>query len=138
MQFKAAFGVKQEADDNNNDDSSADENLVDQRLANKKEKSLAYLAGSFIKLFFTWKETIPLEEAAWKLSSHDIDEHKIKTKVDLSSVKLVSNNLLRSEDFTISPMFSLPLVLSRKSALIPRNLPSNGLVTKAWTSSSEN
>lgn len=81
LQFKAALGVKQEADDNNNDDSSADENLVDQRLANKKEKSLAYLAGSFIKLFFTWKETIPLEEAAWKLSPNDIDEHKIKTKI---------------------------------------------------------
>jgi len=63
------------------DDSSDGENIVDQRLANKKEKSLAYLAGSFIKLFFSWKETIPLEEAAWKLSPKDIDDHKIKTKI---------------------------------------------------------
>lgn len=138
MQLRAALGVKQEADDNNNDDSSADENLVDQRLANKKEKSLAYLAGSFIKLFFTWKETIPLEEAAWKLSPNDIDEHKIKTKVDLLPERSVSNTLNRSEDSMISPMFSLLLDLSRKSALIQRNLLSSGLVTKVWMSSSEN
>ena len=42
---------------------------------------MAFLAGSFIKLFFSWKETIPLEEAAWKLSPKDIDDHKIKTKI---------------------------------------------------------
>ncbi len=62
-------------------DSSDDGDIVGQRLANKKEKSLAYLAGSFIKLFFSWKEIIPLEEAAWKLSPKDTDDHKIKTKV---------------------------------------------------------
>jgi len=72
-----SMGIKQEEVC----DSSDDGDIVGQRLANKKEKSLAYLAGSFIKLFFSWKEVIPLEEAAWKLSPEGADDHKIKTKV---------------------------------------------------------
>jgi len=82
--------VKQE--ESEKDDSSSDDNDVEQRLANKKEKSLAYLAGSFIKLFFTWKDTIPLEEAAWELSPADIEEHKIKTKVN--NLAFLSSNAL--------------------------------------------
>lgn len=47
----------------------------------KREKSLEMLSIGFLKLFLHWKKTMTLEEAARKLSSRAIDEHKIKTKV---------------------------------------------------------
>jgi len=52
----------------------------------KKEKSLGLLSNGFIKLFFTWKNIISLEQAAKKLSSDNIEENKIKTKVRLFPV----------------------------------------------------
>jgi hypothetical protein len=39
------------------------------------------LSIGFLKLFLHWKEVMTLEEAARKLSSISIDDHKIKTKV---------------------------------------------------------
>lgn len=40
------------------------------------------LSAGFLKLFLHWKKVLTLEEAAKKLSSADIDSHKIKTKVN--------------------------------------------------------
>lgn len=42
------------------------------------------LSIGFLKLFLHWKRTMTLEEAARKLSSNDIDDHKIKTKVNIN------------------------------------------------------
>jgi transcription factor E2F7/8 len=42
------------------------------------------LSIGFLKLFLHWKQIMSLEEAARKLSSLNIDEHKIKTKVNNS------------------------------------------------------
>ncbi|KAL4438117.1 hypothetical protein ABPG74_016896 [Tetrahymena malaccensis] len=47
----------------------------------KREKSLEMLSIGFLKLFLHWKSTMTLEEAARKLSSKQIDDHKIKTKI---------------------------------------------------------
>jgi len=47
----------------------------------KKEKSLGLLSNGYIRLFFTWKSVISLEQAAKKLSSEKIEENKIKTKI---------------------------------------------------------
>ena len=41
------------------------------------------LSIGFLKLFLHYKHVLTLEEAARKLSSKDINEHKIKTKVIL-------------------------------------------------------
>jgi transcription factor E2F7/8 len=47
----------------------------------KREKSLEMLSIGFLQLFLHFKKTMTLEEAARKLSSKTIDDHKIKTKV---------------------------------------------------------
>jgi len=73
--------IKQEEVCEEGETTSDEEDIVGQRLAHRKEQSLAYLAGSFIKLFFSWKGVIPLEEAAWRLSPKDTNDHKIKTKI---------------------------------------------------------
>ena len=46
---------------------------------------------------------MPLEEAAKRLSNPNVEEHKIKTKVELFKKrdKIKFNFLIRSEDFTI-------------------------------------
>jgi hypothetical protein len=64
---------------NDNDDSSDDDGS--EAFLNKKEKSLGLLSNGFIKLFFTWKETISLEQAARRLSSNNAEDNKIKTKI---------------------------------------------------------
>jgi predicted transcriptional regulator len=50
-------------------------------LCNKREKSLEMLSIGFLKLFLHWKPVMTLEEAARRLSSINIDSHKIKTKI---------------------------------------------------------
>ncbi len=50
-------------------------------MCHKREKSLEMLSIGFLKLFLHWKEVMTLEEAARRLSSLQIDDHKIKTKV---------------------------------------------------------
>lgn len=47
----------------------------------KREKSLEMLSIGFLKLFLHFKKTMTLEEAARRLSSKVIDDHKIKTKI---------------------------------------------------------
>lgn len=42
---------------------------------------MGLLSIGFIKLFFFWKKTISLEEAGRKLSSENIEENKIRTKI---------------------------------------------------------
>ena len=51
-------------------------------LSLKREKSLEMLSIGFLKLFLHWKSVMTLDKAARKLSNEDIDEHKIKTKVN--------------------------------------------------------
>jgi transcription factor E2F7/8 len=63
------------------DDLSDDEEDSQNGKSSKKEKSLGLLSNGYIKLFLTWKNIISLEQAAKKLSSENIEENKIKTKV---------------------------------------------------------
>jgi len=48
------------------------------------------LSIGFLRLFIHWKSIMTLEEAARKLSSENLDSHKIKTKIrrlyDISNV----------------------------------------------------
>jgi len=44
------------------------------------------LSIGFLQLFLHFKKTMTLEEAARKLSSKTIDDHKIKTKVICFSI----------------------------------------------------
>ena len=67
--------------DNQDYDSSDDEDSSISGKPSKKEKSLGLLSNGYIRLFFTWKSIISLEQAAKKLSSEKIEENKIKTKV---------------------------------------------------------
>jgi hypothetical protein len=63
------------------DDLSDDEEDSQNGKSSKKEKSLGLLSNGYIKLFLTCKNIISLEQAAKKLSSENIEENKIKTKV---------------------------------------------------------
>lgn len=47
----------------------------------KKVKSLGSFCQQFIYLFVTWKDVISLEEAARQISSDEIDEKMLKTKI---------------------------------------------------------
>lgn len=80
MRTDISDGTSDKDDDlSQSDESSDDED--DQAKPIKKEKSLGLLSTGFIKLFFRWKDVISLEMAARKLSSENIEENKIKTKV---------------------------------------------------------
>ena len=48
----------------------------------KKDKSLELLSIGFLKLFLLVKNMISLDVAAKALSEPNLDEHKIKTKVN--------------------------------------------------------
>lgn len=65
----------------NDDDNSDGEDNQPTASKAKREKSLGLLSIGFIKLFFFWKKTISLEEAGRKLSSENIEENKIRTKI---------------------------------------------------------
>lgn len=47
----------------------------------KKVKSLGSFCQQFIHLFVGWKEVISLEEAARQISTEDVDERVLKTKI---------------------------------------------------------
>jgi len=88
-------------------DSSDDEDDSDKSKLNavKREKSLGLLSTGFIKLFLSWKGTISLEQAGRKLSSENIEENKIKTKIRrlydianvFSSLGLIKKTCLESK-----------------------------------------
>lgn len=69
-------------DKSTQDDADSDEEDGQEAKSTiKREKSLGLLSTGFIKLFLSWKGTISLEQAGRKLSSENIEENKIKTKV---------------------------------------------------------
>ena len=59
----------------------SDEDSDKNQTVIKREKSLGLLSVGFIRLFLSGKGTISLEQAGRKLSSDNIEENKIKTKV---------------------------------------------------------
>lgn len=84
---------------------SDDEDTHKGKSGVKREKSLGLLSTGFIKLFLSWKGTISLEQAGRKLSSENIEENKIKTKIRrlydianvFSSLGLIKKTCLESK-----------------------------------------
>jgi len=97
--------VKVEESDGEDED---DDNGFDKDLSGaKREKSLGLLSTGFIRLFLSWKGTISLEQAGRKMSSEDIEDNKIKTKVNIKFPQIPNLILFfRSADFMISPTCS--------------------------------
>jgi len=92
-------------EDVSQEDLDSDEDSDKNQAVVKREKSLGLLSVGFIRLFLSGKGTISLEQAGRKLSSENIEENKIKTKIRrlydianvFSSLGLIKKTCLESK-----------------------------------------